>query len=366
VSEQLTQEIFRRVAESIEVASAPYDAVLARAAQRRRRAVRTVVAAAVALVAVVGVATWAARRDPEPAVEPGPARVTEAANPADVAWYAGGLLHLSGVTVELPRMTDLAEVDGGAVYGDVDGTVAYVSATGTRTVLGEKDPGTSTIVSDEHGWAAWVGAGRLVLWDVAAGEEVDELPVEPGTRVVVIDQDRVYLTTGADDAHARDLAWTPGADAEPLDRSGLLDAESATRVYAVAGGARIEMVQSLFGVSFRRPGTGADLSPGGLFVLTRRPGSSDNGPFVPMLYDARSGDLLPSGLDRGELALDATFGPHRTLAYLVVRSDDLAAGADLHGDSVPLVVLRTCDLVDSTCHDVIPLARPGETPLLAD
>jgi hypothetical protein len=361
VTEQLTQEIFRRVAESIEVASAPYDAVLARVAQRRRRTVRTAVAAAVALVAVVCVATWSARRDPEPSADPEPARVTEAANPVDVAWYAGGLLHLAGITVELPAMTDLAEVDGGAVYGDADGTVAYVSATGTRTVLGEKDPGTPTVVSDEHGWAAWVGAGRLVLWDVPGQEQIDELPVEPGTRVLAIDQDRVYLTT-----EAGDVTWTPGADAEPLDRSGLLDAESATRVYAVGRGARIEMVQAFFSVSFRRPGTGAELSPGGLFVLTHRPGSSDGGPFVPMLYDARSGDLLPSGLDRGELALDATFGPNRTLAYLVVRSDDLAAGADLHGDVAPLVVLRSCDLVDSTCHDVIPLARPGETPLLAD
>ena len=88
-------------------------------------------------------------------------------------------------------------------------------------------------------------------------------------------------------------------------------------------------------------------------------------PFRPLLYDVRSGERMRSGLAAGELALDAAFGPNHTMSYLVTPRADLAGGPDLDGNNAPLVVLRTCGLAPVVCHDVIPLARPGERSLLA-
>jgi hypothetical protein len=210
----------------------------------------------------------------------------------------------------------------------------------------------------------------MVVHDRASGDVVDRIAVPNGARPVAIDQNLVYYTT----PHGA-FAWAPpGREPTRLEQSGLLDVASATRVYQVGGldsdgrptGDRVEMVQSFFNVSFRRVGEGARLSPGGTWVLSRSPGAGTPGdPYRPLLYDARSGDRLPNGLRPGEVAVDAAFGQQNDVTYLVARTEDLAAGADLGGNLSPVLILRTCQLEPTTCSDVVPVPRPGGHPMLA-
>jgi hypothetical protein len=312
-------------------------------------------------VVVIALGTWTTRPSSDQP-DSSPPTVTPAKNPVDLSWYAGGKVHLDEVTVELPALTDLAGVAGGAVYGDASGAVGFVAADGSATVLGAKRATAPLVVSSENGWAAWVDGGgdgtELVLYDLAADEPLGWLDVARGSRPIAIDQDRVFYATPDGD-----LSWAPGVQPEPLERNGLLDVDSATRVYG--NGGRIEMVQSFFSVSFVRPGNGAMLSPGGAYALTRPPRSPYDEPFRPVLYDTRSGERVPSGLDPDERAIDAAFGPNHTVSYLVTREAELGGGPDLDGNSQPLVVLRSCDVASVACHDLIPLVRSGDRPLLA-
>lgn len=344
----------REVAESIVVAAAPVDEVLATARSRHRRRTRVVVVGLVAVLVAGGVG-WLVVREQQD--EPLPAaKVTRAPNPVDVAWYAGGLLHLDQVKVEVPPLTDLSELNGGAVYADEDGVVAFVAADGDRRRLGSKVVGSPLVASADEGWAMWLepgGASRLLVYDVSAGEELathrdDATEVRP----VAIDQGFAYFDTP--DAS---YVWNPGQGApEELDRAGLADVEAATRVYQLDG-ARIEMEQGVFSTSFVVPGTSALLSPGGSFVLSRPAGGDPGSVYRPLLYDTRSGQRLPAGLTREERVQDATFGDNYRLVYLV------APDADTGPDD--LLVLRTCDLDAAECSDVTPVTQAEERPLLA-
>ncbi|KQW43897.1 hypothetical protein ASC77_21080 [Nocardioides sp. Root1257] len=364
-------EVFRRAAESVEVPTAPLDDVIAEARAWRRRRVRIAVVAVAAAAVVLAVVTWATSRDSaSPEDDLAPAPITKADNPVRVAWYANGHLHLDNVVVAVPRLTDVVELNGGAVYGDQDGTVAFVAADGQRRKIGDKSPTSPLVASPEEGWAAWTDPGSnegqppaLVVYDVSNGTLLDARGVSGGeVRPIAIDQHQVFY----EEADGSTYAWTPGV--EPplrLTRTDLLDVESANRVYQVEGS--IEIEQAFFNVSFLRPGTGAQLSEGGILVLSKadRAGVDDRDPFRPLLYDARSGDKKPTGIGPGELAVDATFGRNNTVVYLVVQKADLAGGSDLDGNVDPLLVLRSCDLSSSRCTDVAPVPTGTDAPILA-
>jgi hypothetical protein len=382
MSEQLAQEVFRAASGSIDVLAPPLDDVVteARALQRRRR--RSVTAAVVAGAVVVAGLTWAATRAADQTPPPEP-HVVALRNPIDLAWYSGGKLRLARGAVDVPPLTDLAEVFGGAVYGDRSGTVAFVAADGTRTVLGEKAPGAPLVASEEYGWAAWVDPGEdapaLVVYDVARGGLVDRqrLPA-PGrgqgralsSHPITIDQGRVYYATADGD-----FVWTPtGGAPERLDRDGLADVRHALQVYQEPG--RIEIVETLSGVSVVRRGEGAEISPGGNFVLTRAPGDwSPGDPYRVLLYDARDGDRLSTGLGDDERVVDAAFVPTGGLVYLAARAGRLRRGQDIEAagpggvptdeDIPPLVTLRTCGPGGADCRDVEVLPTFEGRPLLA-
>ena len=369
MTDQLAAEIFRYASESIEVPAVPVEAVVAEARAGRRRRVRLVVVGVAAAALVVGGLTWSANRDPGPSEELAPAVVTREVNPVKVAWYANGRLHLAKVTVTIPDVTDLVELNGGAVYGDHDGTVAFVAADGERRRIGEKDPSVPLVASPGDGWAAWVDPGSggatpptLVVYDVSNGRLLDAKEVSSGdTRPIAIDQHRVYYESpeGA-------FSWAPGTEVPvELDRAGLADVQSATRVYQL--NRRIDMVQSFFSVAFQRPGTTAQLSEAGILVLTKQPGPgvADGQPFRPLVYDARSGDQKPSGVGEEERAVDATFGRNNTVVYLVAQVADLDGGSDLDGNVDPLLALRSCDLGTNRCTDVAPVQTGTDRPVLA-
>jgi hypothetical protein len=375
MTEQLAVEVFRTASESIDVGAPPVDGAIAqaRALSRLRRRVTT--ASAVGAVLVIAGLTWVdTRPQEEKPPAPVPANVVVTPNPAAVAWYAGGELHLDDVAVELPPLTDLVEVDGGAVYGDREGAVAFVSPAGDRTVIGEKVAAAPLVGSEEDGWALWVDPSgeqpALVVYDVAGAQVLDrlELPapdadgpdLDVGSHPVAVDQHRVFYTT-----QEGDFAWVPLGDGpELLERQGLLDVASTTRVYDEGRG--IDMVQGFFNVHFVRRGEGARLSFGGNFALTRAPAELAPGsPFRPLLYNTRSGHSLATGVGPDELAIDAAFGAENDVVYVIGRAADFGGGADLDGASDPLLALRSCQLGTADCHDVALLPREEEQPLLA-
>jgi hypothetical protein len=363
------QGAFRRASESIEVPAAPVDDVVADARAQRHRRVRTVVVGVAAAVVVLSGLSWFANREsaPDDADLP-PAVVIRADNPVQVAWYANGRLHLDKVAVKVPAVTDLVELNGGALYGDHAGKVVFVAADGERRQIGNKSPDSPLVASPSDGWAAWVDPGSasqpptLAVYDVSNGRLLDAREVSSAdVRPIAIDQRQVFYTESDGT-----FAWTPGV--EPplrLERDGLADVESANRVYQVDDS--IDMVQSFFNVAFLRRGTGALISPGGVLVLSRAPGPgvAEGGPFTPLLYDARSGARKPTGVTRVEVAVDATFGRNNTAIYLVAQKADLAGGSDFDGNVDPLLVLRNCDLSTSRCTDLAPVPTGTERTVLA-
>lgn len=369
------QDVFRRASESIEVPTAPVDDVIGEARAHRRRQVRRVVAAVAVAAIVLGGLTWLANRgSPEDDGPLPPAAVTRVQNPVQVAWYANGRLHLEKVAVAVPAVTDLVELNGGAVYGDHEGTVAFVAADGERRRIGHKDPDSPLVASTEDGqsWAAWIDPGEdggpgpaIQVYDVSAGKILATREVAPDARAVAIDQRQVFYEQ-SDGA----FSWTPGVrGAAKLERTGLLDVESANRVYQAGGsaGGSIDMVQSFFNVSFVRPGTGALISAGGVFVLSKAPGPgvAEGRPFRPLLYDATSGSRKPSGVGIGERAVDAAFSRNNTVVYFVAQVADLVGGSDLDGNVDPLLVLRTCSTSSGACTDLAPVQSGTDRPVLA-
>lgn len=355
---------FRIAGEAIEVLAAPIEAVIAEARARRRRRLRVVLASVVAAVVVIAGIGWlAARPAPEEPADRDWA-VVASPNPVDLPWYAGGQLHLAWVRVATPPIGDLVAVGDGAVFTDADGTVYFAASDGAVSELGTTDSGARVAASDQNDWVAWVdpasGVPRLVVHNLASGKDFAQRDLPEGGQVVAVDLARVYYATPQGD-----FVWEPGEDPSPLVRSGLLAVTSGAQAYQIGGrpGPRIVMVPSFYSALSVRPGTGAVISPGGNLVLSRA--GDGTAPFRPLLYDVRSGERMRAGVSADELALDAAFGPNHTVSYLVAPRADLAGGPDLDGNSDPLVVLRTCDLAPLTCHDVIPLARPGERSLLA-
>ena len=126
------------------------------------------------------------------------------------------------------------------------------------------------------------------------------------------------------------------------------------------------MVQPFFSVEFRREGDGADVSPGGSFVISRRPAPWEPGsPFTPLIYDTRSGERLPAGIATDEQVVDAAFAELGVVMYFVVKVADLQ-GASLDGETGTLLVLRRCDLESGRCHDLLPARGGPDRALLAD
>jgi hypothetical protein len=354
-------EDFRTASESIDVLAPPFDEVIAEARAQRRRHLRVVLASVAAAVIAIGGVSWLASRPPETEQVSGRDwLVVNRPNPVDVAWYAAGELHLARVTIQMPAIGNLAVISDGAVFTSEDGIVYFAARDGAVTELGRTDADGRIGASDQTDWVAWVDATgdvpRLVVHNLVDGEVVATLELPDGGDVVAVDQARVYYTTSEGD-----FVWLPAEDPARMPRPALLDVRAGAQAYARDGS--IVMVQSFYGLSFVRPGTGAVISPSGVYVLSRAGDGSV--PFRPLLYDLRSGERMRSGLAADELALDATFGPNHTVDYLVVPRSDVAGAPDLDGNNTPLAVLRTCDLAPLVCHDVAPLARPGERALLA-
>ncbi|MFC4786294.1 hypothetical protein ACT8ZV_17585 [Nocardioides sp. MAHUQ-72] len=383
MTEQLAEDVFRLAGEGVEVPAAPVDEVVAAARATRGRRWRVVAACVAGVLVVVGVATWiGARPSGEPEGSPGPTGVVRAENPASVAWWAGGVLHLAHVTVELPHVEEVVGLGDGAVVGDAEGNVVLVDGDGSLATIGRKAVGAPVVASEHQGWVAWVDprvpapqmepqgpAPQLVVYDVDTRQPfaVRELPTL-GPRHDSVQENQPIAVDGNQVFYAGedgDWGWVPD-QATLVDVDGLLDVSAATIVRR-AGVDRIRIVQPFFSVEFVRQGRGAQLSPGGEYVLTRTTSRRFGGAFGPVLiYDTRSGDKLWTGLRRRDVAMAATLGPDDEVTYVVAhrtgeRQDVEFTRTSYNGP----YELRTCHLGERTCFTVTSIPQTGVLPVLA-
>jgi hypothetical protein len=366
----------RAIANGVPVLAPPDEQALAgpRPPWHRRRGV-LIVAGLVVLALVVGAWTILATRSADPLQEDravvglDPVDPQRLPNPAEVAWYADGVLHLANATYVLPTLRDLAVLGAGAVYGDDTGRVVYLADDGARTLLGTKDPVVPFATSDQLGWVAWVdpaGANpRLLVYDIGPGEIVGELDLpasrsgpqeEPDTRPVAIDQQTVYFVT-AEGARA----WRPTRDpgyVETLQPTRLLDVASANRVFQI-GNAVILVDQPFLAEPVTMPGRGAELSDDGDHLLTHDPATGD-----VVVREVSSGDLVDVQPPEGVGVVDAVLAPEGAVTYLTIDPDGFASQEG--SDSNPIQgELVTCGLDDGACEALATLVLNSEAPILA-
>ena len=321
----------------------------------RRRAAR--VALPLLVVAAVAAGYVATRDGSAKPPAPGPHETIERAaatlqeNPAPgVVWYADGQLHLAHSVVAVEGLTNMTQLGTGVVYGDDQGRVVHLQSNGVREVLGHTDPAAAVAATAETFWAAWVdpGAGTLVVKQAATGDTVGTADVGPGARVVAVDGNQVYFVDAAG-THV----YSPGSDPElrPFLPGELLDVRG--RIMAFQGDpATIKVSAMFYSAVHDVPGRGAELSPDGMLVVSRLPGSDDE----VGVYDTASGQALADGLAEDDAVL--AFAPRdaRTIAY-VIAEHGLTPGRELQ--------LRTCDLTTTLCRIAARIPNTGGTPVLA-
>ncbi|NYD42195.1 hypothetical protein [Nocardioides panaciterrulae] len=371
--QEAVDEVFAVAGSAIEVPVPPLAAIEARAGAHRRRRRRRAAAAVAAVLLVAGLGTYVGAR-PVPGTTPTPPRVLDLDNPAPAAWWANGVLHLAGVSVLLPRVEELVDLGGGAVIGEEDGAVVLVSATGELTTIGRKIPGAPLAATAEHGLVAWVDPGdqrpRLVLYDIDQkrvraekdlqyrGPRWGEL--DEGSYPIAIDGETVYYAD-----QFGDWRWRPPyQSADPVDHRGLVDVSSAV-VLRQLDQRTLDVVQPFFSVDHQLEGAaGAQLSPGGEYVLTRVPGGPAFGPV--RIYDARSGERLWTGLRPGDQVLDASLGPEDVVTYVTAhRADQPEAGEFVRMSFTGPYELRVCRIGERTCFRVTRFPHTGALPVLA-
>ncbi|PWN02469.1 hypothetical protein DJ010_12035 [Nocardioides silvaticus] len=349
MNEQQVLEALHRVRDDIAVGPPPVLQVHAGAVRRRRARVAGLAAAA-AVVTVAGVVTVGLVGGDEDG-RPEPARQVE--NPAPVAWWGDGVLHVAHAEVEIARPWTMVDVGDGVVLEvaapelgeQAESTLVHVTDDGTQSEIGTQTLGRRLVTDPDTGWVAWaVGsegeAPELVVLDTRTGEEVGrrELPVDLPRRQVfgaepapiAIDDGSVYYT-GPDG----DYRWDVAAGAEPervtTGDTHLLDVEAGTQLttddkgQVLVPGARYAVSQSGIGSQVR-------------------------------VFDVATGDRVPSGLEPDDAPDQIAFGTDGTITYAFStpwrRPDDFDPETEIPR-STPPRWLVTCTLGTDTCTTVV-------------
>ena len=352
--------MIREASEGVPVGQPPVEDVVALAASRRRRRTRWTVGGVVLAVAAVGLGTWVGTRPPDddlPAVT-----VLDETNPANIDWYAGGVLHLRDVAVEMPRVTQLVQVPDGVVVTDQSGRVIQVDPEGTLTRLGSAALGSRMASSQERGWVAWVEPGDdpdLVVHDTVTRHELASIPVEADSSPIAIDRARLYY-----DEDGETWSWQL-PDFEPVRVTGAdyLDVGASVRVRTAAPGF-VEVMEPLRDAHVAVPGTDATLSSDGVYLLTHL---DQDTPSSLQIFEVATGRPVASGVaDDGGVTLAAAFGPDNTITYVVGSGEHGTDGDErVRLSELRPLELRTCDLLVRECQTVLRARqrlRPPDPP----
>lgn len=282
-----------------------------RAEQRRRRRLvtRGLVAIAVLLAAVVGVA-WALT-DPGPAPELRRLAVDERPNDLGLVWRSGDRVHLPEGVVVLTDADQVVGALGGAVYGDASGRVVVLEADGDRRVVGHLDPGAALVSWASRGVVAWVDPRAaddvLRVYDVRTRRAVAAMQVPAGTEPVAL-------------ADAELLFRTPGGS-----WSWRLPDGKPTRVLG--------------------PLATAYSGDGRLAVTHVRGGPADSGAGQLVVVNRETGAEVASGVAPTAEVLDLAFAPDSTLVYLTrPATDSIGAGEYRRLTDGGLVVASRCQV----------------------
>lgn len=342
----------RQVCDTIPVDPPPIDSVLRQAAadrtRRRNRGLLLltgVLGAGAVAALVIGPSASPGSDRQEPSSATGPVEVTRAQNPAPIEWYVGDAMHLDQVTLRVPGVRDFAAVGPGAVYLTTVGELNHVGDDGVRTSLADLGEDGSFAVSDAAGLAAWVTDGpspELVVRDLAERDDVYRGRVGGDARLVAVDARSVSYVDGRGNQEIDLAAEKEVQKARTTQGGPLLDEVTAMRVFQIEP-ERIFMEHRSYSVEFTRAGVGAQLSVDGRYVITRVPDNRSRYDAV-RIYDARSGEELPTGLRGSDDVIDARLGPDATVTYLIsVREEQYEAQPpQMTRDAI--FELRTCRL----------------------
>ncbi|KAA1415485.1 hypothetical protein F0U44_21115 [Nocardioides humilatus] len=373
MNEHQLMETLHRVRDDILVGPPPVLQVTAAAARRQHRVRAGVIAATAAAVALAG--TFVALRDDDPE-RPDPA-IRPIENPAPVAWWGDGWLHVARAAVEMPRPDFLEPVGDGVVTwtqatpGGTESPLVHVADDGTSTTIGSRSGGFALASDVESGWVAWVdnpwgqdGTTELVVYDTRAGKEVGRRSLsEDGPRHEVLDEgpypiavegSKVYYADWDADYRwdlAIDLPPTPVTDASTY-LLGLTAGVTMTRTYDEHGysSPTLELGGSL---SVDLPYWAATLSPDGRYAA----GGTSFGP-APRIYEIRPGRAIPTGQPDERSMLGYAFGSDGTITYTYgtprrLTEEEVMNGPIPRSGSAAPYSIVTCVIATASCRTVV-------------
>lgn len=337
---------------------------------RSRSRGRSVLAAAAAAV-VVGLLVVAVLPDDRPAPEAplGPVVVDGRPNPAPVAWYADGRIHLSDGVAEVSGVEALVELGAGVVYLGTDGRVVDLRPDGTRTVLGRGEAGAGLVGNAVFGRVAWVTPdGWLEVADVPAAQvlarrEVGSVsgtgPGEEPVRLVRMAGSLLLWTAGGREYEWDTAAGTLREEEREEGEGVLVDVVGTTELRQLPDGT-VTLAQQL-GARTVLLGTGGEISPRQQFVLTR----SGEGSTGVRVFSVGAGEEIASGTTGEDVVLDARFTDADRITYLLADRAALpdASGAGRVSGTGPLEV-RTCQVRTGRCVTHATGAGAGESAVL--
>ncbi|WP_300600394.1 hypothetical protein [uncultured Nocardioides sp.] len=335
---------------------------------RRRRRVLSVLAV-VTLALLVGVAVTALLPDPAPP-EPalGPVAVSPARNPAPVAWYADGRLHLAGGTADVDGVVALAELGTQVVYLDDRGDVVRLGPEGERVLLGRAEPSAGLAASGPAGRVAWVAedGSTLEVADVPDAEVVARLETATDGGEVLPRLVRLAAPVLVFVDAAGEHEWHTGTGSvstvvsEP-EQGALVDVVGVTQLRQV--GFESIAIRQLLGTPVVRLGDGGEVSPRQQFVWTR---SGEDGSGV-RVFAVGTGEELASGTERADVLLDARFTAPDRITYLLADRAALPGASEAgRVSSTGTLEVRTCQVRTGDCRVHAVGAGAGDsTALLA-
>lgn len=330
---------------------------------RRRPPVLRVAALAGAVVLVGGLVTalLPGPSSPEPSL--GPVQMTAARNPAPVAWYADGRLHLARGTAEVDGVVALVELREQVVYLDDRGDVVRLGPGGERVLLGRADPSVGLVASEPAGRVAWLAedGATLEVADVPEAEVVARLENAQEPRMVRFAAPLLVYVDADGEHEWHTVTGSLSTVVSDQEQGDLVDVVGVTQLRQV--GAETIQVRQLLGTPVVRPGDGGEISARQQFVLTR---SGEGGTGV-RVFAVGTGEELDSGTDRDDVVLDARFTGADRITYLLADRAALPGPSEAGRVSAtgPLEV-RTCQVRSGRC--VVHAAGAGagdRTALLA-
>lgn len=334
-------------------------------ARSRRPLVLAGVAAAVLLLLATLVTVLRPGEEPVPEPPLDAVEVVDQANPAPVAWYADGTVHLQRTFATVEGVEALVEMGAGAVYLDTDGRVVRLDGDGDRLLLGRADPEVGLLGSEVFGRVAFVTeSGReLLVVDVADAEVVARrgLAAEGEVRLVRMAGSLVIYTQDDQELGLYTEGDSSFGTTQPDGEGTLVDVVGGTELRQLDP-ETIQVSQAL-GEPLVLLGSGGEISPRQQFVLTR---SGEGGTGV-RVFAVGTGEDLVTGLTDQDVVLDARFTGGDLVTYLLADRQAVPdpSGAGRTSTGGPLEV-RTCQVRTGRCTvDVVGGGAGDGTAVLA-